>query len=149
SILVWTGFRAASNFLRQSGYLLLGISALRLLLFAPQGGMFLFNPRFGTYLVLIAGFAVALWSARSRSSSVGEWERIEIGLLAIAVNVYALIALSGEFWDYFGQTSAGIEARLAQHLALSVLWTAYASALLFLGVQKKSGLLRWQSLALF
>jgi uncharacterized membrane protein len=149
AILVWTGFRAASNFLRQAGYLLLAISALRVLFFPPQGGTFFFNPRFAAYLVMIACFAVALWSARSHESNIGGQERVEVGLFAVAVNVYALICLSAEFWDYFGKTSAGIEATLAQHLALSILWTAYSSALLFLGMQKKSGLLRWQSLALF
>lgn len=149
AILVWTGFRAASNFLRQAGYLLLAISALRVLFFPPEGGTFLLNPRFAAYLVMIACFAVALWSARSHERNIGDQERVEVGLFAIALNVYALISLSAEFWDYFGKTSRGIEATLAQHLALSILWTAYASALLFLGIQKKSGLLRWQSLALF
>ena len=149
AILVWTGFRAASNFLRQAGYLLLAISALRVLFFPPEGGPFLLNPRFAAYLVMIACFAVALWSARSHERNIGDQERVEVGLFAIAINVYALISLSAEFWDYFGKISAGIEATLAQHLALSILWTAYASALLFLGIQKKSGLLRWQSLALF
>jgi uncharacterized membrane protein len=149
AILVWTGFRAANHFLRQAGYLLLGISALRVLFFPPQGGAFLFNPRFAAYLVMIACFALALGSARAHESGIGGEERIEVGLFAVAINAYALVALSAEFWDYFGKTSAGIEATLAQHLALSVLWTAYASALLFVGMQKKSGLLRWQSLALF
>jgi uncharacterized membrane protein len=149
AILVWTGFRAASNFLRQSGYLLLAISALRLLLLPPEGGTFLFNPRFAAYLMMIACFGVALWAARAHESSVAGQEHMEIGIFAVAINIYALIALSGEFWDYFGKTSTGIEATLAQHLALSILWTGYASVLLFLGVQKKSALLRWQSLALF
>src|SRR5215467_248624 len=149
AILVWTGFRAANHFLRQAGYLLLGISALRVLFFPPEGGAFLFNPRFAAYLVMIACFAVALWSARSHENAIGGQERVEVGLFAVAINAYALVALSAEFWDYFGKTSAGIEATLAQHLALSILWTAYASALLFLGIQKTSGLLRWQSLALF
>ena len=149
AILVWTGFRAANQFLRQAGYVLLGISALRVLFFPPEGGTFLFNPRFAAYLVMIACFALALWSARAHQSGIGDSERIEVGLLAVAINAYALVALSAEFWDYFGKTSEGIEATLAQHLALSVLWTAYASALLFVGMQKRSGLLRWQSLALF
>ena len=149
AILVWTGFRAANQFLRQAGYVLLGISALRVLFFPPEGGTFLFNPRFAAYLVMIACFALALWSARAHQSGIGDSERIEVGLLAVAINAYALVALSAEFWDYFGKTSEGIEATLVQHLALSVLWTAYASALLFVGMQKRSGLLRWQSLALF
>lgn len=149
AILVWTGFRALSNFLRQSGYLLLAIAALRLLFFPPEGGTFLFNPRFAAYVVIIVCFAIALWSARSHASEVGDAERVEVGIFAVIINVYALVGLSAEFWDHFGRVVTGIDAALAQHLSLSILWTAYASILLVLGVQSKSALLRWQSLALF
>jgi len=149
AILVWTGFRAASNFLRQAGYLLLAISALRLLFLPPAGGQFLFNARFGAYIVMIACFGVALWAAQTYKTHVEGQEQVEIGIFAVAINVYALIALSAEFWDYFGRTSTGLDGALAQHLSLSILWTAYASGLLFWGVQNKSALLRWQSLVLF
>jgi uncharacterized membrane protein len=149
AILVWTGFRATSDFLRQAGYLLLGISGLRLLILPPDGGQFLFNGRFGAYVVIVACFAVALWAVKSHPAGVGGQERPEAGIFAVAINIYALIALSGEFWDYFGKNSTRIDRALAQHLALSILWTVFASALLVLGVQKKSALLRWQGLALF
>jgi uncharacterized membrane protein len=149
AILVWTGFREASNFLRQAGYLLLAISGLRLLVVPPAGGTFLFNERFGAYAVLIACFGIALWAARSHETAMVGQERVEVGIFAVAINVYALIALSTELWDYFGKASAAVDSALGQHLALSILWTAYASGLLFLGVQNKSALLRWQSLVLF
>jgi uncharacterized membrane protein len=149
AILVWTGFRAASNFLRQSGYILLGISALRLLILPPEGGPFLLNPRFAAYLVLIACFGVALWAAQTHQRDIDAPERTEIGIFVVAINVYALIALSQEFWDYFAKAGHGMDVALAQHVALSVLWTLYATVLLFLGVQNKSALLRWQSLSLF
>jgi uncharacterized membrane protein len=149
AILVWTGFRAGSNFLRQAGYVLLAISSLRLLFLPPAGGSFLFNARFCAYAVLIACFGIALWSARTYRTRIQNQEQIEIGIFAVAINVYALIALSAEFWDYFGKASTGLDAALAQHLSLSILWTAYASGLLFWGVQNKSALLRWQSLVLF
>ena len=149
AVLVWTGFRTASNFLRQSGYLLLAISALRLLFVPPDGGPFLFNARFGAYLVMIACFGGALWSARAYPSKVAGQELMEIGVLGVAINVYALIALSTEFWDYFGKAATGVDVGLAQHLSLSLLWTTYAAGLLFWGIQNKSRLLRWQSLVLF
>jgi uncharacterized membrane protein len=149
AILVWTGFQTVNNYLRQAGYLLLAISGFRLLIEPPEGGAFLFNPRFAAYVVLIACFAVALWAARTHQTEVAGQERTEVGIFAVAINVYALIALSAEFWDHFGKTNTGLDAALAQHLSLSILWTAYASGLLFLGVQKKAALLRWQSLVLF
>ena len=149
AILVWTGFRTTSNYLRQAGYLLLAISGFRLLIEAPPGGAFLFNERFAAYLVLIVCFGVALWAAQTYRQEVAGQERTEVGIFAVAINIYALIALSAEFWDHFGKTNTSLDAALAQHLSLSILWTAYASGLLFLGVQRKSALLRWQSLVLF
>jgi uncharacterized membrane protein len=149
AILVWTGFRAANNFLRQSGYILLGISALRLLILPPEGGQFLLNARFMAYLVMIVCFGVALWAAQTQERDIDKPERTEIGIFAVAINGYALIALSWEFWDYFGKAGNAMDVALAQHVALSVLWTLYATVLLFLGVQNKSALLRWQSLSLF
>lgn len=149
AILAWTGFRALSSFLRQAGYLLLAISALRLLFMPPQGGALFLNERFAAYVVLIACFGVALWAASSHEADVTGHERLEVGVFGVAINVFALIALSIEFWDYFGRTNTGIDAALAQHLSLSILWTVYATVLIILGVQNKSALVRWQGLALF
>jgi uncharacterized membrane protein len=122
---------------------------LRLVMLPSVGGTIFFNARFGAYLVMIACFAAALWSARSHGPEVGEPERFETAIFAIAINVYALIALSMEFWDCFGKAGLAMDAALAQHLSLSVLWTVYAAALLAAGSKTKSALLRWQSLVLF
>jgi uncharacterized membrane protein len=149
AVLIWSGFRAASGFLRQFGYLLLAIAAFRVLIFPPPAGAFLFNQRFAAYLLVIVCFGVALWSARDQLDDTGEQEKTELGIFSVLINVFALIALSLEFWDYFGRTATGIDADLARHLSLSVLWTAYATILILVGVQQKSALLRWQALALF
>jgi len=149
AILVWSGFRALSGFLRQFGYVLLTISAFRVLLFPPPAGAFLFNQRFGAYLLLIVCFGVALWAAREHMEETGSQEKNELGIFSVAINVYALVALSLEFWDYFGKASTQIDSSLAQHLSLSVLWTVYATVLILVGVQQKSALLRWQALLLF
>jgi len=149
AVLIWTGFRAANSFLRQAGYLLLAIASLRLVILPPDGGMLFFNARFAAYLVLIGCFTVALWSARKHASSLGGSEQVEVAFFAVVINLCALLALSLEFWDYFGKASTGIDGALAQHLSLSLLWTIYASALLFAGIKSVSALLRWQSLVLF
>ncbi len=93
---------------------------------------------------------VALFTAREHGASVSQPETNTLGAFAVAINVYALMALSLELWDYFGRASSlGIDSGLAQHLALSVLWTAYASILIMIGIQRQSALLRWQALVLF
>lgn len=146
AILAWTGFRAAVGLLRSAGYVLLAISALRVLVFPLPAEQFLFNERFATYVVLIACLGAVLWAARQYSSALGNNEEGVLGFVVVAMNVYAVVALSLEVWDYFGHIGSG---GLAQHLALSLLWTGYAAALILLGVRNQSALLRWQALTLF
>jgi uncharacterized membrane protein len=150
AILVWTGFRSMAVFLRAGGYFLLALAAVRLLIFPLSAPQFLFNQRFAAYAVLILCFSVVVYAAREQASSVGRDELNALGVFAVAINVFALIALSLELWDHFGSHAGlGIDSGLAQHLALSLLWTTYASGLIALGVKRESALLRWQALALF
>src|SRR6266403_6327927 len=150
AILIWTGFRSMAGYLRTGGYSLLALSAIRLLIFPLPAEQFLFNQRFAAYAVLVICFGVALYAARENSSSVSGEELSALGAFAVAINVFALIALSLELWDHFGSHAGlGIDSGLAQHLALSLLWTAYASGLIALGVKRESALLRWQALVLF
>ena len=150
AVLAWTGFRSAVAGLRGAGYLLIATSAVRLLAFPLPARQFLLNERFATYAVLIASLAAVISSARKQLSSVSSGERSLLGFLAVATNFFALFALSLELWDYFARRAGlGIDSRLAQHLSLSLLWTAYASALIAFGIHRKSLLLRWQALSLF
>jgi uncharacterized membrane protein len=150
AILVWTGFRSLARLLRSAGFLLLAVAALRAIFISLPAQPFLFNERFATYLGVILCMGVALFSANEHNNSVSDSERPILGIFAVAINVYALIALSLELWDYFGHSaSLGIDRGLAQHLALSMLWTAYASILILLGIKRQSALLRWQALLLF
>ena len=150
AILVWTGFRSTTGLLRAGGYFLLTLAAVRLLIFPLPAPQFLFNERFAAYAGLIFCFGVVVYAAREHASSVGRDELNTLGGFAAAINVFALIALSLELWDHFGfHAGLGIDSGLAQHLALSLLWTAYASGLIALGVRRESALLRWQALVLF
>ena len=150
AILVWTGFRSMTGLLRAGGYFLLALAAARLLIFPLPAQQFLFNQRFAAYAVLIICFGVVVYAAREHASSVSGVELGALGVFAVAINVFALLALSLELWDHFGSHAGlGIDSGLAQHLALSLLWTAYASWLIALGVKRESALLRWQALVLF
>src|SRR5437879_3455775 len=150
AILVWTGFRSLTGHLRAGGYFLLALAAARLLIFPLPARQFLFNERFAAYAVLILCFGVVIYAAREHASSVGPDELNALGVFAVAINVFALIALSLDLWAHFGSRAGlGIDSGLAQHLALSPLWTAYASGLIALGVKRESALLRWPALVLF
>jgi uncharacterized membrane protein len=150
AILIWTGFRSLAPLLRLAGFFLLAVGALRVVFLPLPAAQFLLNERFATYVAVILCMGVALYAAREYFDALGTTETSTLGVLAVAINVYALIALSLELWDYFGlRTSLGIDSGLAQHLALSLLWTAYASALILTGIKRRAALLRWQALALF
>jgi uncharacterized membrane protein len=146
--LVWTGFRFLGNLLRPFGYFLLILSALHLFAQPPAAGTFLFNERFETYVILIASLAVCLWSALAISRTNSEASPGEGAVLTVAINFFALVALSQELWDFFGSGSRALDHSLPQHLSISIFWTVYAGLLLLLGIQRQSPLLRWQALIL-
>jgi uncharacterized membrane protein len=146
--LVSLGFRVLGSLLRTFGYFILFLAAMKLLAQPPAAGTFLFNERFGTYFVLSAGLGVCLWFAAANSSTASEASRAEAAFLSIAINFFALLALSQEFWDYFGLGPRTIDHSLAQHLSISILWTVYAGLLLLLGVLRQLPILRWQALIL-
>jgi len=123
---------------------------VRLVVLSIPAGTFLWNQRFLTFAVAVACFALGCTFVRELAPQFDESERNVFVVLAIAVNVYALIALSLEVWDLLGHANAlGIEGWLAQQLGLSVLWTIYAAALILAGMARHAAMLRWQALALF
>jgi uncharacterized membrane protein len=150
AILVRTGFQALLPLLRHAGLFLLALAALRALFLPLPAQPFLLNERFATYVGVIVCMGVVLFTARKHGASASRSETKALGVLAVAINLYALVALSLEFWDYFGHAVwLGIDSGLAQHLALSLLWTVYASALVMTGMKHRAPLLRWQALVLF
>jgi uncharacterized membrane protein len=105
-------------------------------------------------------FIAALWLvarsyARGGASVEGEAARV-IPAVTVIGNVFALTGLSLEVSGYFAaQRRAGAVAagqlrdlRLAQQLALSVLWALYGGALLLVGLARRNRLLRVMSLVL-
>lgn len=150
ALLVWSGVRIDSWKLRVAGVVFFAITALRLLTLTIPAGRFLWNQRFLTFAIAVACFALACRFVRDIAARLGEEERALFGAVAVGLNIYALIALSLEIWDFFWRTQTlGLERWLAQQLGLSVLWTLYASGLIAVGLARRSAMLRWQALALF
>lgn len=150
ALLVWSGVRIASWKLRLAGIVFFAVTALRLILLPVPAGQLIWNERFLTYAIAVACFALACKFVRGIWTEFGKEERNLFAALAVGVNVYALIALSLEVWDFFWRTQTlGLDRWLAQQLGLSVLWTLYAGGLIALGFARRSAMLRWQALALF
>ncbi len=149
AVLIWSGLRAAVGHLRAGGWVLFAIVGIRLLAYDLHAERVFFNERFATFAVAVACFAAALYFLRQQADGLGFDERSLSALLAVAINFYALWALSLEVWDWLRGPEFLRQATLAPQLGLSVLWTAYAALLLVFGVKHSSPLLRWQALALF
>ncbi|MGB6526383.1 MAG: DUF2339 domain-containing protein, partial [Candidatus Acidiferrales bacterium] len=137
-VLVWIGVRLASAWLRAAGVIFLAITALRLLILPLPGGAFLWNQRFLTYAVGVTSFALSCIFVQKISSSLADEERPAFFFVAVAINVYALIALSWEFWDFVGRIQPyANQGWSAQQLSLSLLWTIYATALILFGMMRR------------
>ncbi|HUJ30477.1 MAG TPA: DUF2339 domain-containing protein [Candidatus Acidoferrum sp.] len=150
AVLVWSGLRMRSLALRSAGFVMFLIVAVRICTVPiTSAPVFLLNARFLTLAFCAAAAAFAFVSARRSGPELEDFERGVCLALAIAANVCFLVALSLDLWDAYGRMpSLGIDRRLAQELALSVLWVCYALALLIPGVRWKSAATRWQGLAL-
>ncbi len=150
--LIWSGLRGRSPALRAAGLVLFALVAIRLgilALTAQTTATFLLNQRFLTLAVCAACWLAAFFLARGSDCSLGEAETQLFFFLEVAANFCFLLALSMDVWDLFARrTALGIDRERVQQLALSLLWVAYALALLVAGTIRRSAPLRWQGLAL-
>ncbi len=143
AVLIGTGLRAALRSLRWAGLLLFAIVVFRLFAFPIDVDQAFFNARFAVFAVSVASFAAALWAARQNEGLLSTNERNVFVLVALAANLLSLWALSLEIWEAYRYDT------LMRQLALSLLWTLYASGLMLFGVRRERAGLRWQALALF
>ncbi len=151
AVLVWSGFQGNQRLLRWAGIVLFGGAAARLILFQMSAQAFLWNPRFLTYAVVVICLAAAFAFSRRHQEKLSAGERQAFGIVGLSANFFLLSSLSIEVWGLFGRMrlDLGADTRLTQQLALSQLWTLYATALMLWGFRKSSPALRWSSLALF
>jgi len=145
AVLIWSGFRVRWWFLRAAGLALFAGVVLRFCLYMPVADAFLLNQRFATFIVAAASFAAAVIFWRREPDQTEHSEGSLFKLLAVGVHVLALWALSLEVREYF----SNFNDRLGRQMALSLLWTVYASGLLISGVRRNLEGLRWQGLVLF
>jgi uncharacterized membrane protein len=160
-LLLALGLRFGSGLARAGAYVVLGLAVLRLLArhvpsrqlpFTP-----VFNPEFGTWLFVISVLGAAVW-LRSRAPAP-DAERLAVPALSTLAIVLLFGLLSGETMSTFEvrarmaalavDEEAARSATLAGRLALSVLWTAFATGLLAAGLALRNRPLFYAAYALF
>ena len=161
-MLLWVANRIRSEFLNgfAAGVLVLGIA--RLLLFDNfYSTRLIFNSRMATHAVAIAVLAVVAWYGSKRNDERGQ---IAAASAIVALNVLALVALSGEVSDYYAQKMSAVRPRLGQwnrsdrpsfremeiarDFTYSALWMGYGAILMVIGFWRRSAFVRWQGLLL-
>ena len=151
AVLIWSGFQVNQRLLRWAGIVLFVLAGARLLLFKVSAHEFLWNPRFLTYAIVVASFAAAFAFSRRHRGMLSDGERRAFEVVGLAANVLLVSSLSMEVWGLFGRMrlDLGADTRLTQQMALSLLWTLYATGLMLWGVRSGSAAVRWLGLALF
>ncbi|MGD8896215.1 MAG: DUF2339 domain-containing protein [Acidobacteriota bacterium] len=162
-VLVWLGMRHDSALARVGGYTVLLLAVGRLLLrhLPLHDGPFtpVLNPSFGTWLLVIAAVAAARWmtsAARARGSALDIWAGHVLAPLGLAL-LFGLC--TAETQSFFAERArearaardpaAAVAAGRQAGLALSVLWTLFATGLLGAGLALRSRGLFYTAYALF
>lgn len=146
--LIAAGTERSRRALASLGLGLLALVGLELCLVPFHAGpAFLWNERFLTLAFCSACFATAALIGTRADLRIGLEQRQLFPGLYVAANICLLTALSLEVWRLFSRPGMGAESGRPQ-LALTVLWLAYATALLAGGALAKAALARWQGLGL-
>jgi uncharacterized membrane protein len=162
-LLLWLGLRFASGLARVGGYGVLALAVLRLFVrhlplhpgpFAPVA-----NPAFGTWMFVVASLGVALLVTREVSLDESTPDAAIRPLLATAALLLLFGVLTAETSGTFDQRAvtaqragdalAAQDARRVGGLAVSVLWTVFATGLLAAGLGLRSHPLFYSAYALF
>jgi hypothetical protein len=162
-LLLWLGLRFESALARLGGYGVLGLPVVRLFArhLPPHTGTFdpILNAGFATWIFVIASLGVALLVTRDMGDDEGAPDRALRPVLA-AVALLLLFGIltsetSGTFaqqaWqaDRAGDFLAAQDARRVGGLAVSVLWTVFATGLLAGGLALRNHPLFYSAYGLF
>jgi uncharacterized membrane protein len=170
SVMTWIGLKVNDKTSRYAAFLLLIIAVSHWALFDVQefayqsdGFMPLFNPRSVACAVLVAALAVCGYVYKRHDQQISTDERsMYRGIYLLGANALAVILVSLDINSYFDSQRASLgsdvsDPRLSaqqgvlsnnKQLALTVWWTAYASAALNLGIVRNQKYLRVAAMSL-
>lgn len=165
--LVLVGFRRGKSLLRWMGLGLLAAAIIKsfvlhvpVLYSSPEDAPLFVTRLFASFWLPVAVLWIVASLYTRRAAVLSDDEREVVTAATVVGNILAIITLSLEALNFFAARGAdanalangvsGItrDARLAQQVALSVVWTLYASGLLVVGFVRGKLLLRWMGLGL-
>jgi uncharacterized membrane protein len=158
AVLMWTGLRTRLVVLRFFSIILFWLSGLVAgveVLFAPTHGAAVANGAFVSALIVVVSFAVAYRLIRQHHGTLEEIENNVMAILGVGAHLLTWTVLTQQVTLFFEPTDGNVRYeglagnQFAKELAISILWTAYASILLIVGVKRSNAALRWMGLLLF
>ena len=108
------------------------------LFLAPDPFRLLVNTRLLAGMTAVVAAAAATWLLRAARDSISEEEARLAGVLALAANVFALVFVSVDLWQYLGVSLPDEVRGSARQLALSIFWSVYALGGLSVGIWQRS-----------
>lgn len=145
-VLLWTGLRGNERRIRWYGLTLLLIAASKALFndltLVPQSSYLFLNPRMLSGASIIAVSSLSAWLLRRRRTPLPDEEQFVLPVLSIAANLFALLFVSVDLWDYVGRLWPASERQSAQQLALSLFWMVYAFGGILWGICRHSRTVR-------
>ena len=137
-VLVWTAMMMREKRLRWYGTALLAVTAVKAL-FAdlPQTLTvfhFLINPRMLSGASVISAAYISAWLLRKERDELSQEETYMPAALAVAANLFTLLFVSFDLWDYVGHSYPAAGRVYAQQLTLSIFWSIYSLAAMSVGI---------------
>jgi uncharacterized membrane protein len=147
--LVGIGLLLKDEVLRVGGLALLGVGLLRDVLFDATfvANAPLWNERFVSLSVLVAATLGANASLALKPLRT-EADAMLSAFLRVASHAIALWMLTAETWDYASSAALHAFGTQGANVAVSILWTLFATILIGAGLRKREAMLRWEGLCL-
>jgi uncharacterized membrane protein len=147
---VWIGLRVRRGWFRTAGLIAVALACVQWVWFAmsapPTSLRFLLNSRTaaGAFIVALV-YALALWHRRAGLEGARLFSPLIVTAQILTVAVLTLEASA--FWEV--RAVSRLDGRVASQLSISILWAAYAAALVVVGLRRRYPPLRYVGMALF
>ncbi len=140
--LVYAGILASERRARWFGYGVFALAACKAmsidLLAEPNGAVFLANSRMLAGSSIIAAAYLTSVMLRRGSGALRSDEKDIAAVLIGLANLFALVFVSVDLWDFVGRVFASSGTVSAQQLSLSLFWAVYALTMVSVGMWKRS-----------
>ncbi|HUH07181.1 MAG TPA: DUF2339 domain-containing protein, partial [Egibacteraceae bacterium] len=148
--IVWIGLRVGRTWFRTAGLIAIAVACTQWLSLAtsdpPTSLTLLFNARAasGGFIVALL-YALAVWHRRAGAGAARLFSP-----LIVAAQILTVVVLTSEASAYWQvRTLSRADAWLASQLSISLLWAAYAAALVVVGLRRRYPPVRYVGIGLF